>query len=89
MLSDADLEAMLTAVGGVTVSADGGSFVAVFDNEYIDPSGVETRSPVLMCRESDVSALRKGAVLLIERAKYKVRRTEPDGTGMARVILDN
>lgn len=88
MLSDADLAGMLSAVGGINVSADGIVFVAVFDNEYIDPLGVEARSPVLMCRESDVKAIRKGAILQTGSTKYKVRRIEPDGTGAARVILE-
>jgi hypothetical protein len=87
--SEADRLMYLQAFG-VSVSSDRGDLVGIFDAEYVSPGDIEDAAPMLECRESDVRrlSLAKGSVLQINSATYRVRRHEPDGTGMSRLILE-
>lgn len=78
----------IKALGGVPVSSDAGQFCAIFDHEFAESMGAEGTVPVLTCRTSDAVKLKKGSVLRLEGGTYKVRRSEPDGTGMTRVFLE-
>lgn len=91
-----DLLDMIQALGGidadtVTVTYSGGSFSAIFERPFVEVPGgevgVESRQPVLVARTSDVSALAKDATLTVQSVAYKLRRAEPDGTGVTRLIL--
>lgn len=87
--SDATRLRMIKAVGGVLVSHGSGSFWAIFDREFslsVDGS-VESRQPVLTARTSDVCELPKDVVLDVCGTEYRIKRQEPDGTGMSLVIL--
>jgi hypothetical protein len=92
MDTDADRLAMLKACGGVQVHAQNGDFVAIFDAAYqsmqADPS-VESSSPALNCRTSDVELLKltKGQPLRIGELSYRILRHEPDGTGISVLVL--
>ena len=90
--SDADLLALIRDSGGVECKVNKGSFLAIFDNEFVESEtepGVEGRQPVLTCRSSDVGNLeiRKGSHVTIGADSYRVQRPEPDGTGMSRLVL--
>jgi len=90
--SEADRLAYLQALGEEW-STPAGKLWAIFDNEYAEASGevdVETRTPVLLCRESDAKAQSIGKGTAVTRAgrQYVVRRLEPDGVGMMRLILE-
>jgi len=70
-----------------------GTLKATFDNDYIESAGevdVETRTPSLLCRERDAAALdlKKGDALARSGVQYLIRRLEPDGLGMLRLILE-
>jgi hypothetical protein len=85
--SDATRLRMIKAVGGVLVSHGSGSFWAIFDREFALDGSVESRQPVLTARTSDVTELPKDAVFDIGGDQYRIKRHEPDGTGMSLVIL--
>lgn len=95
MDTDADRLALLEGLGAVLVQSSSGKFKAVFDRQYIgDAVGgldVESRSPALTCRTSDVEALqlRKGQSVTVDGDVFRVRRHEPDGTGMSVVVLES
>lgn len=91
MESDADRASMLRGLGGSLFETSVGQILAIFDNEFVDGVEVEGRQPVLTCRTSDVERLRvqKGATVAVEAANYRVRRHEPDGTGLSRLILES
>jgi hypothetical protein len=74
----------LKALGSVCVSAETGSFEAIFDADYINVEGVNEQGPALTCRSCDVDRLsiRNGTVLEVNGKDYRVRTPEPDGTGM-------
>lgn len=87
--SDADRLAILQAFG-IPVTAERGTLLGIFDAQYVDAAGIDQAAPMLEVRSSDVAALqlRKGSTLTVEAAAYRVRRIEPDGTGMTRLILE-
>lgn len=94
MDTDADRQVMIESLGGVRVQSNGGEFTAVFDYQYVGDgvgeADVESRSPTLTCRTSDFDAakVRKGQMLSLPIGSFKVRRHQPDGTGMSTVILE-
>ncbi len=96
MDSDADRLEMVRAVGfGASLKHDGRSFSVVFDADFLLAGEVEERSPVATMRSSDVAdaGLQKDSVAEVfnpfdgSRKNYRVKRFEPDGTGMTMVIL--
>lgn len=66
-----------------------GEFWAIFDRpSALTPDGsVETRQPVLVARSIDVDALAKDTPLSVGTDEYRIKRLEPDGTGMTTIIL--
>ena len=91
METAADRAAMLEALGGQWMTTPGGQFLAIFDREYISSDDIEGNVPVLRCDEADVQAkrLQKGTPVDVpgQATQYKVRRLEPDGVGMVRIVL--
>lgn len=93
MDTDADLLELIRGLGGVRVIVSNGDFLAIFDRQYLSDGvgvDVETRTPALTCRSSDIERLRvrKGTPVTVPDGTFKVRRHEPDGTGMSTVILE-
>jgi len=87
--SDADRLAMIQGLGGQLVLSPDGEFWAVFERPSalsLDGS-VETRQPVLIARTADVEALTKDTPLSIGTEEFRIKRLEPDGTGMTTIIL--
>ncbi len=90
--SDADRLEIIKSLGGQLLPVSGGEFWAIFDRDFSEVLGgpsVETRQPFLECRTSDVLALGldKEIDISVGNLPYRVRRHEPDGTGMSRLIL--
>lgn len=92
MESEADRRAMLIGLGGKCYPTAAGSLLAIFDNDFMEAGNTETRMPVLTCTTEDagqVTADRKGTTVTIEGSVYRIRRHEPDGTGMSRIPLES
>jgi len=94
--SDADRLASIQALGaGAILKHQGVIYDVIFDNEYVLAGEVEERAPAATMRSSDVAlaAFGKDAVVQVynpfdgSTKDYRVRRFEPDGTGMTQVIL--
>ncbi len=81
---------MLCAVRAETVTVQGGSFSAVFEDAYSEAQEVEGVAPALTAaRVVDIERLsvRKGSAVTVRGKQYRVRVIEPDGNGMAVVRL--
>lgn len=96
METDSDrLQLLRDHGGGATLKYGGVSYYVVFDNDFLLAGEVEERSPVATMRSSDVAdaGLQKDSVAEVfnpfdgSRKNYRVKRFEPDGTGMTMVIL--
>lgn len=86
--SDAALLRDIRRLGGQSIAGDAGTFWAIFDNAYESDVDTEVRVPMLTARTSDVEALRKGAQFTIGSEVYRMRRQEPDGTGLSTIYLE-
>lgn len=87
--SDADRAAYLEAFGD-DCTCDAGPFRAIFDNGYVLSGELGETAPALVMTTADVErlGLREGITVTVRAKAYRVRRSEPDGTGMSVVILD-
>jgi hypothetical protein len=87
MESDADRLAMIKSLGGQIVCAPDREFWAVFDREFSVDGAVESRQPVLNARDIDLQTLAKDTVVAVDGENFRIKRLEPDGTGMTLAIL--
>lgn len=90
METDADRLAMIKSLGGVLASVRGNGIWGIFDNGNIDVlSMVESAGPSLNCRSSDVALvfMTKDDEMEINGEQYRVKKMDPDGTGMTMVHL--
>jgi hypothetical protein len=89
MESDADRLASIKALGGQLVSHSQGACWAIFDRTFVESvdGSIESRQPVLTVRTSDVESLAKDVVFTVGGQDFRVKRQEPDGTGMTLIHL--
>lgn len=52
----------------------------IFSNEYLDASGVQSRTPNFTCRSVDVRYIEGGQLAIINNNSYKVRVPDYDPT---------
>lgn len=87
----ADIGAMLDDFG-TTVTLNGSSVRAVFDNAYaqgtVGPIGMGGTQPVLTLATSDVPASPVGKTCVVGATTYTVASHEPDGTGVSVLFLE-
>jgi hypothetical protein len=90
--SDADREAMLRALGGVSFAAPLGLFVGLLDRDYVGVGDVPVESEAIRitARSSDVERLRvsEGSALVADSGTYIVRGVQPDGLGMTVLVVE-
>lgn len=67
---------------------NGNTVNGIFDNEYVEVEGIESKRPVFLCETSDVSAYSRGATVIVEGATYSLVTKEQDGTGVTMCILE-
>lgn len=88
--SDADRLAMIQSLGGQVARVRGSEIWGIFDNDFtVLQDMVETTTPALTCRTSDVERLVivKDDVLELGDAQWRVRQHQPDGTGMSVLVF--
>lgn len=87
-----ELVAWVRAIPGSQIArAVTGDLVVVFDNEYGDAVDIEGTRPEVTCITEDAERYgltKKGASLTVAGKRYRIRRHEPDGTGLSRLILE-
>jgi len=90
----ADNLAMLdsTEFGATTLTFKGTPISGIFDAAYFEildvNGGVESSSPGVLCRGSDVTGVRHGDAIVAEGTSYVVVGIKPDGTGMTELALE-
>ena len=73
---------------GVVATFDGNDVTGIFDNEYVEVEGIESKKPVFLCSTSDVTTYNRGAVVVINSVNYSLITKEQDGTGVTLCILE-
>ena len=81
--------ACLGVLANATAVIGGASVSGTFDANFKDALGVASSRPVFICASTDVSAVTPGASVTINATAFTVRAIEPDGTGMATLILES
>lgn len=88
LFTDSAVDAVYTPQGGQAASIK-----VIFDNQYqtielLDGGvGVESTSPSILCRTSDISGVKHGDTLVISGTTYYITGVQPDGTGITRLML--
>ena len=75
------------ALGNAAMTWGSASVAVVFDAAYLDTAGMANSRPQARCLESAVAAMSPGASVSIRAVTYSVQAIEPDGMGMATLIL--
>lgn len=89
----ADDRSFLLADFGVTATWSGGSFIGIFDNDYVDAEvggsvSFAVSQPRFTCRTADLTGMTEDTALTIEGISYVVRVFMNDGTGMSVLVLE-
>jgi hypothetical protein len=72
----------------IVATFNGNDVTGILDREYVEIEGIESNRPVFLCSESDVSGYTRGAVIVAGGTTYSLVTKEPDGTGMAMVVME-
>jgi len=84
-----DLETVVTDWDDVTWNAT--TFKGIFHNEYepvaLFDGQIESRSPYVEVRDSDISGIAHDATVTINAVVYKVKEIKPSGFGMTILVL--
>lgn len=96
--TDADRLAFIRGLGGVAVFSAAGMFEGILEADHAGTLDVDSQSPRLTARSSDVARLgiTHGLALSIGAATYVVRGIQPDGivgddgrpAGMTTLVLE-
>ena len=98
--SDAERLAYIVEFGDtvefmISGSQEGWDTYGIFDNEYVEVNGIESRHPVMQCRISDI--YRPGEETNIPHratsvqcwvGSFKIIEVQDDGAGMVQLILE-
>ena len=78
----------------VTIDLGGGqsrNIQAIFDNAFFNPQAgemeMDTTLPRFLCKYSDVEDVLRESLVTIASLQYSIIEIQPDGTGIATVIL--
>jgi len=70
----------------VTATFNGGDLEGIFDKQYVEVGGIESRRPVFRCLTVTVN---EGDPITINGDNYSIVNTEPNGHGELLMILQN
>lgn len=65
----------------------GQAVLGIFDNDYLDPLGMEASAPSFLAQAADLTGVVHGTAVTIGGVIYTARNLRPDGTGLTRVVL--
>lgn len=93
METAADRAAMLSGLGGVPITGPRGTFVGVFEMEYVavgDPVPVDSAMPRITADTAELArcGVVTGVTLRIGADVYIVRSPQPDGDGMTVLVIE-
>ena len=72
---------------GITITIDGSSVIAIFDHEYVEVNGVDSRRPVIQFEAAAKSDAAQGMPVVANSVNYVIEVIEPDGQGLTSAIL--
>ena len=75
-------------IDSISVTIAGTAATALFDHEYVEVSGIESRRPVLTVLSSAVSSAAHGDAVVVSGTSYTIVGIQPDGSGMTVLVLE-
>jgi len=72
---------------GITITIDSTSVTAIFDHEYVEVNGVDSRRPVIQFEAAAKSDAAQGDAVVVNSINYVIEVIEPDGQGLTSAIL--
>jgi hypothetical protein len=89
--TDADRQSYMEAFG-VPVTWASGTFTAIFDDAFVGANPgdafVESSSPRILCRTSDVEGILSRTAIEVATIPFRVLSNQPDGTGLTVLVLE-
>lgn len=73
----------------ISISIAGTTVNAIFDHEYVEVNGVDSRRPVILFETESKSDTAQGDAVVINLANYVVEVIQLDGQGLTSAILRN
>ncbi len=74
----------------ITINGSASSINVIFNKEFFEIAGsevgVESSTPVIYCRSSDVTNVEQGDTILVDSITYNIVKVEPDNTGITVLI---
>lgn len=80
--------ACVAGLANATATIGAASVDGVFDNDYLDPLGMEASAPSFVAESADLTGVVHGTTITIAGTAYTARNLRPDGTGLTRVVLE-
>lgn len=66
----------------------GTTVTGIFNREYVEVMGAESKMPTFTCELADVSGVNQGKALVIDGTSYTVRNVQPDESNfMVKLVL--
>lgn len=75
------------ATFGEAVTVDGVAITAIFDHDYVEVQGVESRAPLVLAITSEVSAATYDDDVIVRGVTYQIKSIQNDGQGMTTLVL--
>lgn len=72
---------------GTTATYNAADVVGIFEDQFVEVSGIESIKPTFTCAAADVSGVAHGDSITIDAVIYNVQGLQPDGTGTIMLIL--
>jgi len=72
---------------GITIAIDGSSVTAIFDHEYVEVNGGDSRRPVIQFEAAAKSDAAQGDAVVVNSINYVIEVIQPDGQGLISAIL--
>ncbi len=81
--------AILRTFSNQIINVKSGDIIeGVYTREYVETLDIQGNLPVLTGKTSDLTLLNRGDKLEIDGAIFLYIRSEPDGSGMSRALLE-
>ena len=79
---------VMARLANASATLGAATFAVIFDAAYADPLGIAGAEPRATCISADVSTATLGTPITVNGAAYTVRDKQPDGTGIAVLMLE-
>ena len=72
---------------GTTALYNAANVIGIFEDRYVEVSGVESVKPTFTCSAAEVTGIAHGSTITINALVYTVKGVQPDGTGVVLLVL--